>query len=824
MGVEATVDDLRFAARALRARPGFVIAAVLTLALGIGANTAIFSVINAFMLKPLPYPDGERLVEVHNSYPGDGLENAGVSIPDFIDRRDQARALEDSALFTWDSFNLAVSGTPERLTGLVATPSLFSTLQVPPVLGRYFSPDEAIPGNDKVVILTFELWRNRFDGDRDIAGSDIRLNGEQYRVVGVMPEGFSFPNRDIQLYVPFAFTKEQMSDESRGNEFSMSIGRLARGATIEQLNAQMDSIVQSNKDRFVGLSERGAGYADFLERSGFSGRAQSWRDYLVGDVQVTLLVLQGVVVFVLLIACANVANLMLSRVLGRARELAMRSAVGAERARVSRQLVLEGVLLGLGGGVLGLILSFVIIQLIELFGIDRSSQNFDVVIDPYVLLFAFLVSVAAGVAFSLISVLAALRLDTQRVIRGGGGQTASAGRLTARSVLVSFQVALAVTLLVGAGLLLRSFQNLQEQSPGFDPEGVVAVQLELAGRNYEDSDTRRNFLDRLLASIRQQPGMTRVALTDILPFNHGGAQSSYDIEGYSQASGESRPHGHRRVVSEDYFQAMGIPLVQGRAFDAAIDGVDAPRAVIVDELLASKYFKDVSPLGRRITSDEDENGNAILATIVGVVGTIKHDRLNETSSKETYFYFSRQAVPGRASVVVRTSLPPATAARQIREAVVGVDPEQPVFGMMTMDERIARSLGEQRAPTMLLSMFSVVAVLLAVVGIYGVLSYSVGQRTTELGVRMALGAETGNVLGLVLRQGAWLIGAGLLAGVLAALLLTRFLGSLLFGISMFDPLTYGLVALLLMTVGVAACGLPAWRATRISPIAALRYQ
>lgn len=824
MGVEATVDDLRFAFRALRARPGFVIAAVLTLALGIGANAAIFSVINAFMLKPLPYPDGERLVEVHNSYPGDGLENAGVSIPDFIDRRDQARALEDSALFTWDSFNLAVSGTPERLTGLVATPSLFSTLQVPPVLGRYFSPDEAIPGNDKVVILTFELWRNRFDGDRDIAGSDIRLNGEPYRVVGVMPEGFSFPNRDIQLYVPFAFTKEQMSDESRGNEFSMSIGRLARGATIEQLNAQMDSIVQSNKDRFVGLSERGAGYADFLERSGFSGRAQSWRDYLVGDVQVTLLVLQGVVVFVLLIACANVANLMLSRVLGRARELAMRSAVGAERARVSRQLVLEGVLLGLGGGVLGLILSFVIIQLIELFGIDRSSQNFDVVIDPYVLLFAFLVSVAAGVAFSLISVLAALRLDTQRVIRGGGGQTASAGRLTARSVLVSFQVALAVTLLVGAGLLLRSFQNLQEQSPGFDPEGVVAVQLELAGRNYEDSDTRRNFLDRLLASIRQQPGMTRVALTDILPFNHGGAQSSYDIEGYSQASGESRPHGHRRVVSEDYFQAMGIPLVQGRAFDAATDGVDAPRAVIVDELLASKYFKDVSPLGRRITSDEDENGNAILATIVGVVGTIKHDRLNETSSKETYFYFSRQAVPGRASVVVRTSLPPATAARQIREAVVGVDPEQPVFGMMTMDERIARSLGEQRAPTMLLSMFSVVAVLLAVVGIYGVLSYSVGQRTTELGVRMALGAETGNVLGLVLRQGAWLIGAGLLAGVLAALLLTRFLGSLLFGISMFDPLTYGLVALLLMTVGVAACGLPAWRATRISPIAALRYQ
>ena len=822
--MSAILDDLRFASRALRARPGFVIAAVLTLALGIGANTAIFSVINAFMLKPLPYPDGERLVEIHNTYPGNGLDNAGVSIPDFIDRREQASALVDTALYTWNSFNLAVSGTPERLTGLVATPSLFSTLRVSPAIGRPFTADEAIPGNEKVVILTYDLWQNRFNGDRDIAGSDVRLNGEQYRVVGVMPEGFSFPNRDIQLYVPFAFTTEQMSDESRGNEFSMSIGRLAPGATIAQLDAQMDSIVQSNKDRFVGLSERAAGYVDFLTRSGFTGRAQSWRDYQVGGVQVTLLVLQGVVVFVLLIACANVANLMLARVLGRARELAMRSAVGAERTRVARQLVLEGVLLGLAGGVLGLILSFIIIQLIEVFGIDRSSQNFDVVIDPSVLLFAFLVSVAAGVAFSLISVLAAWRMDAQRVIREGGGQTASRASLTARGVLVSFQVALAVTLLVGAGLLLRSFQNLQEQSPGFDPEGVVAVQLELTGRSYEDNERRLAFLERMLTNIRRQPGMTQVGLTDVLPFNYDGSQASYSVEGYTEASGESKPHGHRRVVSEDYFQAMGISLLQGRAFDAAVDGIDSPPAVIVDELLVRKYFRDGNALGRRISSEEDENGDPIWATIVGVADTIKHDRLTETTSKETYYYFFRQSVPGRASVVVRTSLPPETAGRQIREAVMTVDPEQPVYGMMTMDERIARSLGEQRAPTMLLSMFSVVAVLLSVVGIYGVLSYSVGQRTTELGVRMALGAETGNVLALVLGQGAWLIGAGLTAGLVAALALTRFLGSLLFGISTFDPLTYGLVVLLLVAVGVAACTLPAWRATRISPVAALRYQ
>lgn len=823
--MSAIFDDVRFAYRALRARPGFVIAAVLTLALGIGANTAIFSVINAFMLKPLPYPDGERLVEIHNTYPGMGLENAGVSIPDFLDRREQAAALSDTALFTWDSFNLAASGTPERLTGLVATPSLFSTLQVSPVIGRSFTADEAIPGKEKVAVLTWDLWQNRFDGDRKIAGRDVRLNGEQYRVVGVMPDGFSFPSREIELYVPFAFTPEQMSDESRGREFSSSIGRLAPGATIEQLNAQMDSIVRSNMDRFIGASEDAANYVDFLERTGFAGRAQSWRDYLVGDVRTTLLVLQGVVVFVLLIACANVANLMLARVLGRARELAMRSAVGAEGARVSRQLVLEGVQLGLAGGVLGVILSFIIIQLIEVFGIDRSSQNFDVVIDPYVLLFAFLVSVAAGVGFSLISVVAARRVDVQQVIREGGGQTASRGSLAARGVLVSFQVALAVTLLIGAGLLLRSFQNLQEESPGFEAAGVVAVQLELTGSKYEDSAARRRaFLDGILANISRQPGMAQAAVTNVLPFNQDGSQASYSIEGYTRAAGESLPHGHWRTVSEDYFRAMGIPLLQGRTFDAGVDAVDSPRAVIVDELLVEKYFPDGNPLGSRISSGQDENGDPEWATIVGVVGTIKHQRLNEMTSKETYYYFSGQAVPSGASVVVRTALPPATASRQIREAVLALDPEQPVFGMMTMDERIARSLGEQRAPTLLLSMFSVVAVLLAVVGIYGVLSYSVGQRTTELGVRMALGAETGNVLALVLRQGVWLIGAGLVIGVVAALALTRLLGSLLFGISMFDPLTYALVSLLLIAVGIAACGLPAWRATRISPIAALRYE
>ena len=820
----AIQDDFRFAFRALRARPGFVLAAILTLALGIGANTAIFSVINAFMLKPLPYPDGERLVEVHNTYPGNGLENAGVSIPDFIDRREQAAALEDLGLFTWSSFNLAANGPPERLLGLVATPSLFSTLRVSPLLGRAFTEEEGVPGGDRAVILTHGLWLNRFDGAPDIVGRDVRLNGDSYRVVGVMPQGFSFPNRDIDLYVPFAFTPEQRSDEERGNEFSMSVGRLVPGATIEQLNAQMDAIVQSNKDRFVGTSERAAGYVDFLDRTGFTGRAQSWREFLVGDVRVTLLVLQGVVVFVLLIACANVANLMLTRVLGRARELATRAAVGADRARVARQLVLEGVLLGLGGGVVGLGLSYVVIRLIELFGIDRSSQNFDVVIDPQVLGFAFLVSVATGVIFSLLSVVALWRMDMQQVIKEGGGQTAGRGARFVRGVLVSLQVAMAVTLLIGAGLLLRSFDKLLDESPGFQPEHVMAAQLELSGSKYGDAEERRAFVDAVLAAMGAQPGIEQAGITSVLPFNQEGGQASYSIEGYTPASGESPPHGHSRIVSADYFGAMSIPVLSGRTFDPAIDRVDAPLAVVIDELLADRYFANEDPIGRRLSNRTDDEGNTVWSTIVGVVGTIKHDRLDETPSKETYYHFYRQRPADRASLVARTSLPPATAGRQIGEAVLSADPEQPVFNLMSMNDRIERSLGDQRAPTLLLSVFAVVAVLLAVVGIYGVLAYVVSQRTTELGVRMALGAQASNLLGLVMGQGAWLVGAGLVAGLLAALALTRFLASLMFGIPALDPLTYIVVPLLLIAVGMAACSLPAWRATRISPVAALRHE
>lgn len=818
------LDDLRFAFRALRARPGFVAAAVLTLALGIGANTAIFSVVNAFLLKPLPYPDGERLVEIHNSYPGNNLPEADVSIPDYLDRREHVTALEDSALYTWNSFNLAASGTPERLVGLVATPSLFPTLGVSPALGRTFDESEAVPGNDRVVVLSSTLWRNRFNADPAIVGSDVRLNGESYRVVGVMPEDFAFPSRNVGLYVPFAFTPEQMADTSRGREFSSSIGRLRHGATIEQLNAQLDAIVQANIERFAAIPDRGAAFAEFLERTGFTARAQSFREHLIGEMRPTLLVLQGVVAFVLLIACANVANLMLARVLGRLRELAMRTAVGAERGRVARQLVFEGVLLGLGGGIVGVFLAYVVIRLIELFGIDRSAQNFEIAIDPAVLLFAFGVSVIAGTAFSLLSVFAAWRVDVQQVMKEGPGQTAGRGAMFARGALVSLQVALAAALLIGAGLLLRSFEKLQQESPGFDPDGVVAMSLQLSGRQYQDEDARRRFFDGLLATLESEPGVNAAAIVSELPFNRDGSSASYRIAGHPSETGQNLPHGKSRYASEAYFRAMGIPLLRGRFFDASLDRPDAPPVAIIDELLAKKHFDDVDPIGQRIANRIDAEGNPIWSTVIGVVGTVKEETLGEMPTKETYYHYSRQRVPADASIVVGTSLSPSAIDRQLRDAVLAVDPEQPVYDLRTMDERIRLSLDSQRAPMLLLGMFAGVAVLLAIVGIYGVLSYSVGQRTTELGVRMALGAQAGSVLGLVLKQGTRFVGVGLVAGTIAALLLTRFLASMLFGVSTFDPLTFALSITLLLAISVAACSVPAWRATRISPMRALRYE
>ena len=832
--MDAFIQDLRYALRALAAKPGFTAAALLTLALGIGANTAIFSVINGFFLRPLPYPDSERLVWVYNTYPKGDLEEAGTSIPDYLDRKERAAGLEDLAMFTFQSFNLAADGRPERLVGLRATPSLFTTLGVQPALGRAFTDDDAVIGREKVAVLTHNTWKNQFNADPGMVGKQVRFNGEPWTVIGVMPEGFMFQSERIGLWVPFAFTDVERGDEERGQEYSNSIGRLKPGATPEQLDEQFTAIVMQNADRVAGLGERGAGYARFLREGNFTGKARRYQDYLIGNMKDTLLLLQAAVALVLLIACANVANLMLTRVLARQKELAVRTALGADRWRLSRQLLTEALVLAGGGALAGVLVAFWGIELIQWLGLDRSGQGFDVSLDGRTLGFAFGLALLTGLTFGLVPVLSLARVHPNEVIKEGGrGNTGGRGAAAVRSALVVVELALAVTLLVGAGLLIKSFAKVNEQSPGFEPAGLVSVRIALPDNRYPDRQAQTAFIDRLLERVRALPGVEAVGMTSLLPFSNQGSQSSYNIEGRPVPPGEQGPHGHIRTVDEGYFAAMKVPVLRGRTFDPAqdpdvnlrIEGTpgnqtshtDGDLVMVIDRLLAEKHFPNEDPIGKYILGIGR-------ARIIGVVEVVKNGALHVTPTKETYYYYVRQVGASSANLVIRTALPTATITKQLRDAVVAIDPEQPVFDIKSMDDRIAESLAARRAPMVLAAVFALVALTLAAIGIYGVLAYSVSQRIPELGVRMAMGATRRQVFELVLGQGGRLAAIGIGVGVAAAFALTRLMQSLLYGVEPADPAVFALVAIALAVVAMVACFLPARRATEVDPLEALRYE
>ena len=804
--------DVRYAVRTLIRQPAFALAAILTLAIGIGANTAIFGLLYQIFLRPLPYPEPERLVYVWNTYPRMGLPKAAVSIPDYLDRIEQAPSIEDATLVTMGSLSLAIDGEPAQLRSLAVTPSFFSTLRKSPMLGRAFVETDATPDADNFAILTYGLWTSRFGSDPSVVGRDVRLGGEPYTVVGVLPADFVLPMRNIAVLVPFAFTPQQKSDAGRGNEFSSMIARLRPGATITALDAEMQAIVRRNLER---LPER----RPFSEASGFGGYAVPMRDELAGDTRTPVLVLQAGVFLLLVIACVNVANLLLMRATGRGRELAIRTALGAGRGRLVRQTLVEGLVLSAVGGAGGLALGLIGVRAL----VASRAASLPAYVEPHVdiavLFFTLLMTVATGVFFGAVPALAVIGGNVGSFLKDDATRN-SGGRGVgwARASLVVAETALALMLLVGTGLLVKSFAALTSVNPGFSSQGVLTARISLPMARYPDDAARRSFWERVIEKARAMPGVTAAGLTSNVPFNGNVSSGSYSIIGYTPPVGEALPHGRQEVIGADYVKAMQIPLLAGRLFTDA-DDPDGQRVVIVDQYLVDRYFKGQDPIGQQIRRGGPTSPPI---TIVGVVGTINAIDLGQPVAKERLYYPMRQTPLAMMDVVLKAGRDPRALVTELRALVASIDPEQPLADVKTMDEWVGQSLEGRRTPTVLLALFGAVALILAAMGIYGVLAYGVAQRERELGIRQALGADRPDILTLVLKEGLRTAGLGLLIGLIASAGLTRYLSGLLFGVSALDPIVFVVVTAVLLAVAAAACYFPARRATGVDPVVALR--
>jgi predicted permease len=741
-----------------------------------------------------------------------GLPQAAVSIPDYLDRHSQAQGIEDATLFSFRAASLNTQGQPEQLRGLLVTPSFFTTLGRQPFIGRGFHEDDAKPGADRFVILTHGLWTTHFGADRSIVGRDIRINGEPYQVTGVLPADFEVPMVGVSMLMPYAFTPAQMSDSTRGNESSSMIARLRPGVTIEQVNGQMKSIVDRNAERLPASRP-------FWTSSGFRGYAVPLRDQLVGDTRTSLLVLQAGVLVVLLIACANVASLLLMRATGRARELAIRTTLGAGRWRLVRQLLTEGIVLAILGAAGGLALGLAGVRGLIALSTQQIPGMAEASLNSAVLAFTTALALITGLVFGLVPAMAITRGNTNTLLKEDTARgSASRGTGLTRTLLVVAETALALVLLVGAGLLVKSFARLQDVNPGFSADNVLTAQLALPATRYPDQAARQAFWTRLVDQIRPLSGVTAVGLTSNVPFNGMVSSGSYSIVGYDSPQGEAQPHGRQEVVGGDYFRAMEIPLVAGRLF-TDVDAAAAPPVVIIDQYLVKRYFPNKSPLGQQIR----RGGPASPAyTIVGVVGTINSIDLGEPVAKERLYYPVTQQANPTMGLIVKTRIDPRALAAQVRSAVAAIDPEQPMADVRTMDEWMARSLEGRRAPMLLLALFGAVALTLSAIGIYGVLAFGVAQRAREFGIRQALGADPRTILALVLGQGMRTTGIGIVLGLAGAVALTRYLQSLLFGVGAYDLSVYAGVTILLLGVALAACYVPARRATRVAPTVALR--
>ena len=801
-------QDIRYAVRRLAKNPAFTLVALLTLALGIGANTAIFSVVHGVLLKPLPYPDSERLVGIFHVSDG---QRAVMSGPNFMDVRQRSRTLESAAAVTRTRVILTGHGEPVRLEASAVTASLFDVLKVQPALGRRFTDTDNQPGRTSVTILSHGLWRQQFAGNPSVVGSRVTLDGESYEVVGVMPDGFSFP-AGRALWTPLEFNEGVLRSQ-RGAWYLNAVGRVRPEVSLEQAKAEVETIGAQ-------LAQQ---YPDDNESLAIS--VAQLHDAMVGDVRRTMYVLLGAVGFVLLIACVNVANLLLARAAAREGEIAVRTALGAGRARLVRQLLTESLLLSVVGGLLGLLLAVWGVELLlqlEPQGIPRLAE---VAVNGRVAAFSVLLSVVTGFIFGAFPALHTTRSGLALALKEAGrGALTSRGGSRLRSTLVVAEVALAVTLLAGAGLLIRSFSRLAAVDPGFDVRPALTFTLTLPDARYEEPTRQAAFFDQLLPRLEALPGVQQAAAVSALPFN-GNFIISFEVGGRAPVPPAQRPAMQIRAATTKYFDLLGIPLKRGRLFTDA-DRIGTTPVVLITESAARQFFADEDPIGRKITLGMGRGPGTPRAggEVVGVVGDVKDAGLSEAAPPTLYLPYQQWPMPSM-SVTVASAVPPSTLGESARRTVYSLDPNLPVSNVRTLDEIVARSISQPRFYMTLLTIFAGVAVALAAIGIFGVLSYAVAQRTREIGIRMALGAYERTVILLVLRDALVMAGLGLAIGMAVALPLTKTLiATLLYETPPNDPVTFTAVAVLLVVIALAAAGVPARRATRVDPIVALRAE
>ena len=802
--METLFRDIRYGARSLLKRPGFTMIAVIALALGIGANTAIFSLVNAVLLQPLPFAEPDRLVWVWGNIRNGG-SRASVSPPDFLDYRQQNTTFEEfaAAFGAPLPLNLTGSGEPERLTAAGVTGNYFTALGAQPQLGRTFLLENEKPGSDQVAVLSHGLWQKRFGGDPTIVNKTVVLDGKNFAVIGVMPQGFNFPQA-AELWVPINFEIDAEM-KIRKAHFLRPIGKLKDGVTLAQAQADMDVIARRLEEQYPDSN------------LGWSLRLVSLREQLIGNTRPTLFILFGAVGFVLLIACANVANLLLVRAAGRQKEIALRTALGAGRFRIVRQMITESVLLALIGGALGTILAVWGIELLVKLSEGNIPPTAQVRIDATVLAFTLLTSVFTGVLFGLAPALRTMNLNLIESLKEGGRSGAEGGqRNRTRSLLVVLESAVAVVLLIGAGLLVRSLIQLQNVSPGFDPNNVLTMRVDLSRKKYGAPEKAGKFFSELETRLGSLPGVEQVGMISELPLSGQPNDMPYTVVGRPPVPSDQAFDDDFRRVNRHYFSAMRIPFLRGRNFTEQ-EVRESAKVIIISDLLARQVFPNEEPIAKRLLL---VIGNEPFE-IIGIVGDIRHRALESTPFAAMYIPTNQTP---RTNLVIRTKGDPASLAGAVRKEVHAIDRDQPVAAMRTMNEWMDTAVAGPRYRTALLALFAFVALVLASTGIYGVMSYSVSQRTHEIGVRMALGARRMDVMKLVVRQGMTLVIVGVAIGVLGAIALTRVMSTLLFGVTAKDPLTFVVVAALLNLVAFVACYLPARRATKVDPLVALRYE